>query len=175
MSNEIKLKASDEAGLRRELKTLVFNGAYSAGIPDLEREVWDRMPVRFRLLYELVWLRAFGASVGGRHGGVVTQNVVHGAKRVTRVSSGQTETRGGAHSGKKLVGASDKDVISNASALAMLRRVDRRLRQVARDMDVYLHAGAADKVKRRCSVCKKFGDDEWLYCPRDGRPMEQVE
>ena len=95
---------------------------------------------------------------------------------MVRTSSGQTETRGGAHAGKKLVGASEKTIVTNDRALEQLRKIDRRLRTLAKDMAVFL--GAKEHmatVVRRCSVCKRFGEVEWVYCPWDGKPMEELD
>jgi hypothetical protein len=154
---------------------LVRSEGWDIGIPDIEREVWERLPERFRFLYELMWLRAFGPSIGGRYSNGAEPNIVAKSKRVTRTSTSQTETRGGAHSGHKLAGASTKDTVSSDRALEQLRKVDRRLRTIARDMAVYLGGGVAQGNVRRCSVCKRYGDVEWLYCPQDGKPMEDVD
>lgn len=160
---------------RAELARQIYAEGMTIGIPELEREVWERMPERFRFLYELLWLRAFGRSVGGAAGST-DGNTVSGTKRVTRTSTGQTETRGGAHAGKRLAGASEKTVVSNDRALEQLRKIDRRLRTLAKDMAVFL--GAKEHMAmtvRRCSSCKRFGEAEWLYCPWDARPMEEVD
>lgn len=173
-SNGSKLQGMGDDELRGEVRGSLRK--VELGNDELEMEVWRRLPERFRLAYELVWLRAFGASIGGRYGGGVEQNVVASSKRVTRTSTSQVETRGGAHSGKKLAGASVRGVIGDEAALAQLRRMDRRLREIARQASVWLGTGVeGGGMVRRCSVCKQFGDGEWLYCPKDGKPMEDVD
>jgi hypothetical protein len=153
---------------------VVRSEGLTIGISELDREVWERMPERFRFLYEILWLRAFGPSIGGRAGGAEPNPVVS-TRRVVRTSTNQTETRGGAHSGHKLQGASDKDTISSEAALKKLRNVDRRLRTLAREMAVFLGGEQTRATMRRCSRCKRYGDVEWLYCPNDAAPMEEVD
>jgi hypothetical protein len=160
---------------RGQIMRLVSSEGWHIGIPDIEREVWNRLPERFRFLYEIMWLRAFGPSIGGRYSNGSDPNVVASTKRVVRVSTNQTETRGGASSGKKLAGASTKDTISSDRALEQLRKVDRRLRTLARDMAMYIGGDEARGSVRRCSRCKRYGDGDWLYCPRDAAPMEEVD
>lgn len=159
-----------------DIRRVIRSEGLDIGVPELEREVWDRMPERFRFLYEIMWLRAFGPSIGGRYSNGSDPNVVVSTKRVVRVSTNQTETRGGASGGKKLAGSSTKDTISSDMALEQLRKVDRRLRTIAREMAVFL---GGEQMRggsvRRCSRCKRYGDGDWLYCPRDAAPMEEVD
>lgn len=160
---------------RAEIMRIVSSEGWHIGIPDIEREVWDRLPERFRFLYEIMWLRAFGPSIGGRYSNGAEVNPVASTRRVVRTSTNQTETRGGASGGKKLAGASTKDTISSDRALEQLRKVDRRLRTLARDMAMYLGGAEAHGSVRRCSSCKRYGDGDWLYCPRDGYDMEELD
>lgn len=160
---------------RAEIMRLVHSENWQIGISDIEREVWDRMPDRFRFLYEILWLRAFGPSIGGRYSNGAEPNIVSKTKRVVRTSTNQTETRGGAAGGKKLAGASTKDTISSDMALNQLRKVDRRLRTLAREMAMFLGGEQRRGTVRRCSTCKRYGDVEWLYCPRCAAPMEEVD
>jgi hypothetical protein len=139
---------------------------------NVEREVLAALPSDFLHRYEQVWLQAFGAALGGR--GSAAVNPVASTSRVVRMTTGQTETRGGAKSGKKLAGASDKNIVSSERALEFKRSLDADLRKVNRRMRVWLSKpGDKESMGRRCSVCKRFGDDEWVYCPRDGKPMEE--
>ena len=94
-------------------------------------------------------------------------------RMVTRTSTGQTETRGGAKGSRKSGGS--KDFIRSEAAFNFKSKVDRKLRKLAREIKVWLQdsPGERDDV-RRCTVCRKFGEPEWLYCPRDGKPMESV-
>lgn len=140
---------------------------------DVEREVMRALPDDFVYRYELLWLRVFTSAVGGRPGGTPPVTVAK-ARRVVRTSTGQTETRGGASGGKKLAGASERTVVANDEALAFKAKVDRKLRAISRDMRVWLGDGGAKAGVRRCSRCRKFGEDTWTFCPWDGQPMEEV-
>lgn len=118
----------------------------------------------------MLWMKAFGTSVGGgsRFDGVLVAN----ARRVVRVSTNQTEVRGGAKRSKApSPGGVD---VANEAALYFKRKVDRKLRALAREMKVWLD-GSAHSGQRRCSSCKRYGDAEWLYCPWDRAPMEEVD
>lgn len=141
----------------------------------VEREAVDAMPGNFIYRYELLWLKAFGRSVGARKGGV-DPNPVHRANRRVRTSTGQTETRGGARTRGGVAGADDRDVIENHAALRMKQRVDRKLRSLARDIAVWMHDDDARAGVRRCSkpTCRRFAEDTWTHCPWDGYPTEEM-
>lgn len=96
---------------------------------------------------------------------------VAGARRVTRTSTNQTETRGGAK-GSRSSGGSDP--LRSEAALAFKSKVDRKLRKITREMKVWLEGKATQEGLRRCTVCRTFGEPSWLYCPRDGKPMESL-
>lgn len=155
---------------RRELKKIAFEA--NMGLDEVGREILGSMPEGFVFAYELMWLAAYGSAVGGRPGGA-EPNIIAKARRVVRVSTNQTETRGGANPGG-VAGMERRDVISNEAALEQLRRVNRKLRVIAREMKLWMNAGQLRAGNRRCSVCKRYGDDEWVYCPSDGKPMEEV-
>jgi hypothetical protein len=157
---------------------LVISSGAVLGPLEVDREVLLALPEDFLFRYEQVWLKAYGASVGGRSsGGVIEPNVVSSTKRVTRTSTSQTETRGGAHSGKKLAGSAERRVVADEMALKFKRKIDAELRKLNRAMRGYLSRGGevGGSVGRRCSMCKRFGEDEWVYCPWDGKAMEERE
>jgi hypothetical protein len=138
---------------------------------DVDLEYLNSFPADFLFRYELIWSKTIdrGRQVG--------ENIEIASGRASgpRLSSSAVETRGGAKPGKKLAGASTRDVISNEAALSFKRRVDRKLREVNRMMRVWLANGEVGQSRgRRCTVCKRFGDDEWIYCPNDGKPMEEA-
>lgn len=137
----------------------------------LEREAISTMPEGFLFRYELLFLAAYGRAVVGvqRRDGEVQ---VSGARRVVRVSTSQTETRGPAKRGGKAPSAGGVD-IGHEAALAFKRRIDRKLRSLDRDIQRFLRDDVRAGV-RRCSTCRKFGEDDWLYCARCGHPMEEV-
>ncbi len=97
------------------------------------------------------------------------------AKAVTRTSTSQTETRGPAKSAK--AGLSHRHVITYERALVERRKVDRKLRALAREIKAFLDGPHADPVRsgvRRCTRCKTFTDSNWNYCPDDGAPTEEM-
>jgi hypothetical protein len=138
----------------------------------VESEVLRTLPDGFLFHYEQVWMRVVGEQRGVPDVGVAS------ARAVTRLTTGQTETRGGAKAGKKLAGASEKNIIASEQALKFKRRIDAKLRVINREMKAWL-TPASERVGtslgRRCTVCKRFGEDGWLYCPIDGKPMEERE
>lgn len=94
-------------------------------------------------------------------------------RMVTRTSTGQTETRGGAKGSRKSGGS--KDMIRSEAAFNYKSKIDRKLRKLTREIKTWLQgSGEYRDDVRRCTVCRKFGEPEWLYCPQDGKPMESV-
>jgi hypothetical protein len=97
---------------------------------------------------------------------------------VVRTTTGQTETRGGAKAGKKLAGAAERSVISSEAALRFKQKMDAEIRKINRTMKAWLTDEAArvgTSVGRRCSACKRFGDESWAWCPYCRAPMEERE
>jgi hypothetical protein len=133
------------------------------------------LPDGFLHRYEQLWLRTFGGAVGGRDsGGVVEPNVVAPTRRVVRLTTSQTETRGGAHSGHKLAGAGERGVVSSEAALSFKRKVDAEIRKINRLMKVWLESGGVGQsLGRRCVGCKRFGDETWSWCPYCRGAMEE--
>ena len=128
------------------------------------------LPEDFVFRYELLCMRVFGRAVLSR-GGSGDRVVVHGARRVTRVSTGQTETRGGARRN----GVVHTDGVEvNDAALRMKRRIDRKLRLLARDMKAWMGDDNARAGVRRCSRCNRYAEDTWTFCPWDGAPTEEM-
>lgn len=163
------MKESDRAELLAVVRQRT--GRVGVTVEDVEREVLAALPDDFVFRYELLWLRCFAAAVGGRPGGALPAQVAK-ARRVVRTSTGQTETRGGAHGGK-LAGAAEKTTVANDAALAFKASVDRRLRKIARDMRAWLGGDDARAGVRVCTRCRRFGEDTWTFCPYDGQPMEE--
>lgn len=132
-------------------------------------ELLRLLPSDFVTQYEALFLRAFAASNGSRSDvGVV------GAKRITRVSTNQVETRGGAKS--KRAGSSEKNIIHDQRALGFKAKVDRKLRKLSRDIRQWMEAENMTHTSvRRCTRCRKYADDTWSFCPFDGAPTEEVD
>jgi hypothetical protein len=148
------------ASLRRK------NGVVRDGV---ELEVLRALPGDFIFLYEQLFARCFSASGGGASGEVG----VVGARRVTRVSTSQTETRGPAKRGFK---GQPSDVLRDVRALAFKARIDRDLRKLSRRMRNWIEEGGSGKAHnsvRRCTRCRKYADELWSFCPFDGAPTEE--
>jgi hypothetical protein len=117
---------------------------------------------------ELFWL-AFRTS----RGTPADAGTVAGAKRVTRLSTSQTETRGGSKGSRRSGGS--QEMIASQKHFNFKSRIDARLRRIAREITYFLDDTTPQEALRRCSVCRTFGESSWLYCPKDGKPMENVE
>jgi hypothetical protein len=146
--------------------------AFKINLDSVDRDVLGAFPEGFIFKYELLWLTAFGRSVTGLQRSETVGR--SGAKRITRVSTSQVETRGGARKGK---GSGKGGVdISDESALVMKGRVDRKLRAIARDIENFMNGQGRDVYGRRCAgKCKRFGDGQWSYCPNCGGRMEELD
>ena len=121
--------------------------------------------------YELLWCESYGTgmiSIGDPIG-------IHGTGKAFRGrwDSDQVETRAGATAKKKL-SASQKNVIKNPRAYAEKIKIDKRLRQLGRDVEDFLN-----KVQKqptwvmKCTKCRKMGEDDWKFCARCGNTMER--
>jgi len=91
-----------------------------------------------------------------------------------RTSTGQTEVRGLATRGKSPLPKGGADVRS-IRLMAVKTRIDRRLRTLAREIRDELEGRKNAGAVRRCTRCKKFGEDSWSWCPYDGAPMESAD
>jgi hypothetical protein len=143
-----------------------------AGV-ELEREFTRVLPSGFVTAYLALHLKALGIS---QSSGASDVGVAQAKASGPRTSTSQTETRGGAKPGKKLAGAAGKQVIKNAAALAHKAKVDRKLRSITREVWVWMREDTTARSSvRRCTRCKKYGEDTWSFCPYDGQAMEEVD
>jgi hypothetical protein len=153
--------------MREDLRAELMKALRGTGVDPFQLmvQVLDAMPEDFVFLYELLWLDAFGRQRGG------VDNQIAAARRVTRTSTSQTETRGPAkpRTGPKLV-----DPMGNEAALLFKRRVDRKLRALARDIRAWLDHDTVRAGIRRCTKCRRYAEDTWTHCPWDGAPTEEV-
>lgn len=146
------------------------NGSHP-GMLGVEVEILRLLPGGFVSAYEEICLRAF-AVLRGTTSGDTSVGVSPGKAVRARVSTGQVETRSGAHN-RKRQGLSQRGVVSDERALRLKARMDRKLRALAREM-----RGVDEGVRnelRRCTRCRTFAEGDWNYCPRDGAPTEQVD
>lgn len=122
-----------------------------------------------------VWVSAYGAlcvsalsdGLEGR-GGPDNPYTRPKVLRV-RTRTSETEVRGLATRGKAPFPKGGVEVRSER-LMALKSRVDRRLRTLAREIRREL----ADEtsIPRKCTRCKKYGEESWSWCPFDGAPME---
>lgn len=95
-------------------------------------------------------------------------------RQVTRTSSSQTATRGGAIGSRKSGGS--KDFIRDQAMFAFKTKLDSKIRKLNREVRSMLARGplGVPVDTRRCTVCKRYGEETWLFCPADGKRMESV-
>lgn len=142
------------------------------GVDGVEVEVYRLLPSGFLREYEGLCLRAF-LPLNGTPGGDPSVGVAEGRAVRVRTSTGQTETRGAAHN-RKRQGLSQRGVVGDERALRLKDKIDRKLRALAREIRG-VENGEVRNEMRRCSRCRTFAEGDWLYCPRDGAPTEQVD
>jgi hypothetical protein len=163
----------DEALRLREIEDARAEG-YAAG-----RAATVRMRLladELRMMPE-VWVSAYGAlCVGalsdGMEGRGAPDNVPVKPK-VTRVRirTSEVETRGVAPRGKPPIAKGGAEVRSER-LLSLKSRIDRRLRTLAREIRDELENHKDRGAIRRCTRCKKYGEETWNWCPYDGAPMQ---
>jgi len=130
------------------------------------------LPQSFVDAYGALW----GASLRhpqGTLGPDERDMVVAPRVKTSRTSTGQSVTRGVAKPEKRR-GRSVDPVVS----LRYLRekaRIDRKLRKITREIEAVLSGGRGLTVVKRCPKCQRFGDEEWVFCPREGAMLMVVE
>jgi hypothetical protein len=100
-----------------------------------------------------------------------------GLRSELRLKSEQRDYRGGAKPVAKSSDRASRMLVRSELVMEFKSKLDRRLRSEARKMFALLTEKGDTKpvVKRRCSgKCKKYGDAEWLFCPKCGGAMEDV-
>jgi hypothetical protein len=127
------------------------------------------LPADFERMYEMLWHQALKGLKGVHVGDPIERAK---GRQVTRLTTNQVETRGGAHAVNK---ATSSDPLGSERALAYKSRIDRKLRKISRQIKRWLDDREDGKVDvRRCSLCRQFGEPEWTYCPKDGKPMQSI-
>lgn len=124
-----------------------------------------------------VWVDAYGLlAAGALSDGLEGRGVDSNPKvkpKVTRVrtKTSEVETRGLASRTKASTPQGGAEVRS-LRLLSLKGRIDRRLRSLAREIQTELEGKKNAGAVRRCTRCKKFGEDTWNWCPYDGAAME---
>lgn len=62
-------------------------------------------------------------------------------------------------------------VVQDEKALNLKSQVDKRLRHIARDIEMVLSGGEIDRANSRCPSCGTFIQSRWKYCPMDGHSL----
>lgn len=173
-----------EAGRRRVASALrtAWSGGGGAGPRGEDMELLCRfMPKEMLFVYEVLVHR--GLVIGGgalRGGRGYDESVVPGTGKavggMAATRSGVVERRMAAGAPAKR-GSSAKPVVRSEEAVVYRRKIDRRLRRIAREMLVWLEEGVTSKVLRRCTRarCGLFAEDGWNFCPVCGGSVEDFE
>lgn len=171
VNDEMKqVRGNSLQDIRGELRDLCKRKGVDVG--GVHTEVMRMLPEQFLLRYEVLWLRGLKGGVsGGGYGD--PDSAVEPAKRVTRVSTSQTETRGAARSGGRRQGVSGRTLLGDLRAVAFRNKIDRKLRALAREMARWADDDEKSLV-RRCTKCRVWTEEGWNFCPRDGAPTEDV-
>lgn len=167
---------------RLQVSWLLRSAWTGVGRPDGPRgedlELLGRfLPKDFLFAYEVLVHRGLvitgGAARGGRG---YDESVIVGAGKgvggMGAVRSGEVERRIGAGggSGGKGGAGSGKPVIRSEEAVLYRRKVDRKLRRLAKETIAWIETGKALKTVRKCTgrKCGRFAEEDWVFCPRCG-------
>lgn len=138
------------------------------------------LPAGFLNAYEQVLMAAYGArnlGSGRPPDDTTLVGVGRGSGGLGSVKSETPDVRNGATPSRK-IGSSVP--IRSERALHYRAKIDRKIRQVGRDIADFLasldNPQAVRTSQRRCTGrCGKFGDGDWNYCARCGAPMRQAD
>jgi hypothetical protein len=131
-------------------------------------EVMYFLPQRFIRAYGEMFTRAVKSDAGesSRHDAQIDGAKV-GKTAVRKTGAGPTVQGGGKRYKKSFV-------VMDEKALDAKQTIDKRLRQIAREIEMML-SGGSDGVggvePTRCGSCGIITKPEWRYCPRDGTDL----
>lgn len=139
------------------------------------------LPGGFLHAYERVIVAAYGTRNLGSGKPADLNALVGVGRRSGGLEATKTKTpdvRGGAAHASKSGGSVVP--IRSERAWNYRAKVDRRIRQLGRDMVDFLASlddpKAIHTAQRRCAGrCGKFGDGDWNYCARCGGPMREAD
>lgn len=143
----------------------------AAGVPhaQVSMEVMYFLPRRFIEAYGHMFTRAVKSDAGesSRHDAQIDGARV-GKTAVRKTGAGPTIQGGGKRYKKSFV-------VKDEVALDAKHMIDKRLRQIAREIETLLAGGDSMGDGRggraeptRCGSCGIITKPEWRYCPRDG-------
>lgn len=172
--------SADHLQKQRELRDAVLGEIYRLRLSDMDEllTVLRGLPTEFLSVYLMLMDATYGETNMGSGPGY-RDSEIPGAGRQQNpwpVTSSAPQGLRGAQS--KFNGKS-RDFIRSQKNSDLKDRTDRRLRKLTREIKFELssHSGQKEpKAIRQCAgTCRKFGEAEWLYCPRCGGPMQEVD
>lgn len=139
---------------------------------DLRRLVGERFATALEGIYvaSLRYLRGTVGSDGGGLGGA-------GDRATVKPANGLTDRPLRMPGAKRAAGVKSSvgGMVVDERALAFKGEVDRKIRKLTREMERWLEnesSSREEKVVRKCGKCKKYAEDSWKFCPRDGQKLE---
>lgn len=139
---------------------------------DLRRLVGERFANALEGVYvaSLRYLRSTVPADGAGLGSGMGRAVV---KPAAGLSDRSLMMPGAKVSGGVKLGAGG--LVADERALAFKSSVDRKIRKLTREMESWLENESSlreEKVVRKCGKCKKYAEESWTYCPRDGQKLK---
>lgn len=179
---------SPSAGLTISTDTAVAVkelGRYRYGMSQAADGVADVL-VRYLPSTFVTWYSALidectgpGTGYAGTGRGVGDENSIYGLGRKTGgMGSVKSVSSESLNLNSRSPSSSGKSLLASEKASVKRAQVDRKLRKIAREMQVFIEErGKKDKnAVRQCSgKCRKFGEADWVYCARCGSPMREVD
>lgn len=161
------VQGSLKAGTARLLEVIRLLVPHEGDEKTTKREVIleyeSLMPDNIRHAYGYLYSLVYGSS-GSFAGDPNAEKIV---PKEWFTKSDQQQTRGVAKQGSRKYSSSVKTIIKNERALDLKRKVDKRLRKLAKDIYVELEGGEIEE-QVKCWSCHKLAQREWKYCPRCG-------
>jgi hypothetical protein len=145
-------------------------------------EVIRALPEHFVANYEALWVKSMDSGDGTSNhplSGRAAELEIPGGKATGqwRVNSGEATTMGRRNGPElKTVGKTSR-TMRDERAFRLKAKVDKRLRQIAREISAFLEDRPTKMATHRICAgkCKRFGDKDWTYCPNCSGPMREVE
>lgn len=165
---------------QRDLKGAVLGEVYRMRLADMDELliVLRGLPKDFLFVYLMLMDATYGEGSLGSGPGYRDDEIPGTGRQVNPWPLTSVAPQSGQAAHKKFVGKS-KDFVRSQKNSDLKDRTDRRLRKLTRELKYELsgHTGQKEpKAIRKCSgKCKKIGESEWLYCPRCGGPMVEVD
>lgn len=166
--------ALDAVGARRRL---AGGGGYD-GMGELRRLVGER----FANAIEGVWeasLRQLRSTVPGGNGGLGVRVGREGFRPAKGLTDRRLVMRGAAGSGggggAGSGGSDGGGVIRDEEALRFKAQVERKIRKLTREMELWLARGSEKRTGAvgRCTKCKRWTEEKWVFCPWDGERVSE--